>query len=106
MNIMQTADNTSTLCTGNSIADIKMLRIKTLEKIHEIFNASKLVLNVDKTEIIVFGEDNSSQKFIYRNETVCAKELAKYLRVLVDKNLTFPAKLKKCLTKWLFQLSQ
>ena len=66
---MQTADNTSTLCTGNSIADIKMSRLKTLEKVHEIFNASKFVRNVDKR---VFGEDISSKKFIYRNETVSA----------------------------------
>ena len=83
-----------------------MSRLKTLQKVHEIFNASKLVLNVDKTELFVFGKDNSSKKFINRNETVSAKELAKYLRVLVNKNLTFPAELKKCLTKWLFQLSQ
>ena len=76
------------------------IMLETLEKLHEYLIENEFVLNVNKTELIFFGEGNIKKKlFIYREETNSAKELARSLGVLVDQNLTFAAEWNKCLNK-------
>ena len=73
--------------------------LKTLEKFHERLNEINIVLNVVKTELIVFGEENKFEKFTYREETIHAKENSRYLGVLKDKNPTLSVELINCLSK-------
>ena len=73
--------------------------LKTLEKVQEYLNENKLVLSGDKNGIYFLRLENNLEKIIYREETVPAKEHARYLDVLVDENLTFSAELNKYLSK-------
>ena len=74
MNLAQFADDKSILCRGNSIKDLRTSMLETLEKVHDYLNANKpkLVLNVDKTELIVYGEKNNFEKIFYSEETIPA----------------------------------
>ena len=73
--------------------------LETLEKVHNYLNENKLVLNVDKKELIVFGETNILEQNINRAETKTRKGTCQDLGVLVDKNLNFSAELTKCSRK-------
>ena len=56
MNLVQFADDTIILCSGNSIKDLRISMLETLEKVHEYLNENKLVLFVIKTEFFVSGD--------------------------------------------------
>ena len=53
--------------------------LETLEKVHYYLNENKLGPNVDKKELIVFGEKNILEQNINRAETKPAKEHARTL---------------------------
>ena len=76
MNLVLFADDTSILYTGNSNEDLRTSTRETLEKTYEFLNENKLLLHVDKTEPIVFGEENNLKTFIYRGKTIPANEHA------------------------------
>ena len=65
MKLVQFADDTSILSTGNSSKDIRTSLLETLEKVHEYLNENKMVVNVVKTELDVFGEENNLENMIY-----------------------------------------
>ena len=48
--------------------------LETLEKVHEFLNENKLVLTVDKTELIVLGEENNFKKVIYSEKNNTRKQ--------------------------------
>ena len=66
MNLGQFADDTIILCTGNSIKYPRTSMLETVEKVHECLNENKLVLNVDKTALIVFGKIIISGNYLKR----------------------------------------
>ena len=99
LKLVQFSDDASVIYIGNSIKELRTWMLETLEKILENLIENKLVLNVDKTEIIVIGEENNWEKLFYREEKTTAMEQPRYLGILADQNLTFSAELNTCISK-------
>ena len=87
------ADNTNLLCLSNSIKKLNKLVNAGLKHVFNWLNASKISLNVKKTEMIIF---KSNQKKLEGDLKIklCGKRLyptesVKYLGVKIDANLTW-----------------
>ena len=87
------ADDTNLLCHSNSIKKLNKLVNADLKHLVNWLNANKISLNVKKTEMVIF---KSKQKKLEDDlqRKLCGKrlyptEIAKYLGVKIDTNLTW-----------------
>ena len=61
---------------------------------------NKLILNTNKTELIIFSRDNSDfGSFFYKNEVLTTQKSCRYLGIQLDRNLSFEEQLNKTLKK-------
>ena len=58
---------------------LKNLNARNTRKSTCVLNKNKLLLNVDKTELVVFGEEKNLEKIIYREETYPQRNMPKIL---------------------------
>ena len=56
MNLVQFSDDTSILCRGHSIKDLRTSMLETLKKIHEYLNEKKLALMLIKRNSLSLGK--------------------------------------------------
>lgn len=98
------ADDTNALVTGNNLKDLQLIVNRGLIKIQDWLSSNKLVLNIDKTKIIVFS---SSRKFCDRQQvkiTLGDKRLevvnkTNFLGLIIDENLDWKAHINQIKVK-------
>ena len=87
------ADDTSTIYSHNNLKEIEKIYNEELIKISEWLKANKLTLNVLKSKVVIFHSKYkklNQQIVIKINQTpIEENNYAKYLGVLIDKNLTW-----------------
>ena len=91
-NFCSFADDTSIFCQGDTDEEVSNELSKTLEKVTEWVNNNKLKLNVNKTKIMTFGTDITTNNLtvIKMDDTTLENvETYKLLGLTIDSNLTW-----------------
>ena len=90
------ADDTNIFISGDSVSDICTVMNAELSKVTEWFKSNRLLLNADKTNLMVFSPNR--MKYDKNDVTVCidgvkVKQVAhtKFLGVIIDENLNWRA---------------
>ena len=86
------ADDTSVFCKGNDLQTLFNLVNLQLEKISNWMKVNKLILNVDKTNYIIFGTRNITNfncDLYYRNDKINRVSSTKFLGVHLDEKLSW-----------------
>lgn len=87
------ADDTSTIYSNNELKNIQEVYNKELIKVSEWLTANKLTLNILKSNVVIFHPKykkiNEKIEIKINQKTIKENNYAKYLGVLIDKNLTW-----------------
>ena len=92
LNYILFADDTSVFSTGKDLATIYNSVNYQLQNISEWMFANKLILNIDKTNYIIFGtrnKQNCNMNLYYRNKSIDRVSHTKFLGVYVDENFSW-----------------
>ena len=77
-NITVYADDTSVVIAADSVRDLESKMISVLTKMHNWYTENKLVINVDKTNIILFNTINNFDSILFQNRQIKLTHSAKY----------------------------
>ena len=95
LNFFLFADDTSTYLTGNNAKKIEATYNSELKKVLCWLNANKLSLNTDKSNLVLFR--GPRKKIQYKinvqinGKQIKEKEFTKYLGILIDNKVSWPA---------------
>ena len=93
MSVHHFADDTNILYVSSSLKNVNKKINHALSNLVQWLRASKILLNVSKTEIVIF-KSHSKQitkhlNFWLSGQKIIPKNHAKYLGIITDKHLTF-----------------
>ena len=87
--IIQYADDTTIILYTDSLDDLKALMENTYIRIKSYFQLNCLMLNDNKTECIVYKNDNYIKCLRLDKTEICPSEAVKYLGIFIDNKLNF-----------------
>jgi hypothetical protein len=86
------ADDTSTCVFGDTLDDLRINVNTAMTNINDWFNKNKLVVNVDKTNIVIFKNRSSQFSNLtlnYNQKNLAVQESFKLLGLYIDMNFTW-----------------
>ena len=95
------ADDACLSFSHNSLPYIESFVNEELEKVRKWMSDNKLLLNVDKTNYILFQKRKHpiNISIIYNNNNLIRKNETKYLGIIIDEKLNFKSHINYCLKK-------
>ena len=99
--VLQFADDTSIICHSKTESNLLSKAEIVFKSTDRYMRQNQLTLNRDKTEIIIFKNDNNShiRDILYDKNKIEFKDCCRYLGIMIDRNLQFHAQLNKMLAK-------
>ena len=99
--VLQFADDTSIICHSKTESNLLSKAEIVFRLTDQYMRQNQLTLNRDKTEIIIFKNDNNSHitEILYDSNKIKIKDCCRYLGIMIDRNLQFHAQLNKMLAK-------
>jgi hypothetical protein len=95
-------DDTSTIMTSSNLVELKTVLYKTLTDINSWFKANLLSLNINKTYILHFRNNNNIDNTLeidYMNKTIVNVPSVKFLGLLVDDTLSWEKHINQIASK-------
>ncbi|KAK9874272.1 hypothetical protein WA026_002626 [Henosepilachna vigintioctopunctata] len=101
--ILLYADDTNVLVTGNNTQHLQDETVITMEKISKWCNDNNLILNMEKTEAIIFSADhkvsNQNGTLEINNINILLSDTVKFLGLHIDTNLKWNKHVEKLAQK-------
>ena len=93
MSVHRFADDTNILYVSSSLKNVNKKLNHALSNLVQWLRANKILLNVSKTEIVIF-KSHSKQitkhlNFRLSGQKIISKNYTKYLGIIIDEHLTF-----------------
>ena len=95
------ADDTSILCHAKNEANLQLIAEDTLNKTDQYMKQNSPTLNEKKTKLMVFRNEYLPiiKTVNFRGHRLAASEKCRYLRVIIDRELTYKNQLNKVCSK-------
>ena len=97
LNFFLYADDTSTLLISKSVQELESIYNKELSYVTDWLDASKLTLNVEKSNLVLFRSIKKTVETLnikIKGEQIEEKDYAKYLGILIDNKLSWNCHIK------------
>ena len=97
LNFFLYADDTSTLLISKSVQELESIYNKELSYVTDWLDASKLTLNVEKSNLVLFRSIKKTVETLnikIKGEQIEEKDYTKYLGILIDNKLSWNCHIK------------